>query len=137
GETLRNKVRPWLTASLIFACLFTGGYTIWKVGNSVRKGKAALVEFSREVRRGAAQNHWRYQVVGGHEEGMLLYLQRDHFLAPNDAAKRWQNGQLDALVVQEKLVRGLSSRLPGARQALVSEKSGFVSRYSLFIRSSP
>ncbi|HEY2801273.1 MAG TPA: glycosyltransferase family 39 protein [Chthoniobacterales bacterium] len=132
-----RKIRRWLTAALISACVFTGGYTIWKVGNSARKGKAALVEFSREVRREAAENHWRYEVVGGHEEGMLLYLRRDHFLAPNDAVQRWQSGQLDALVVQEKLAQRLSSRLPAAKQALVSEKSGFVTRYSFFVRAAP
>ena len=121
-----------------FRLLFSPAVTQFgKWGTASAKGKGALVRFSREVRREAARNHWRYAVVGGHEEGMLLYLQCDHFLAPNEAAKRWQSGQLDALVVQEKLVRSLSSRLPGAKQALVSEKSGFVSRYSLFVRAAP
>jgi 4-amino-4-deoxy-L-arabinose transferase-like glycosyltransferase len=135
AEGLREKVRPWLTAALIFACVFTGGYTSWKIAGSIRKKKNALVVFSREVRRLSETQHWRYAIIGGEEEGMLLYLRCDHFLAPNDAAKAWQAAQLDALVVPDN--DSWQSQFPHAQRRLVSEKSAMVSRYQLLVRTPP
>jgi hypothetical protein len=74
-------------------------------------------------------------VVGGREEGMLLYLRRDHFLAPNDAVAQWKAGQLDALVVRNEPVRPWLELLPGAQLQFVSEKSAAVPRYSLLARA--
>ncbi len=115
--------------------MFTGGYAAWKIGSARHEVSDALVRFSRQVRQEAAENKWRYAVVGGREEGMLLYLRRAHFLPAEDAVRQWEAGQLDALVVRNQPARPWLERLPGAQLRLVSEKSGAVPRYSLFVRA--
>jgi 4-amino-4-deoxy-L-arabinose transferase-like glycosyltransferase len=135
AEWLRGKLRPGFTASLVFACFFTGGYAAWKILHRSHENADALVRFSRQVRRAAEQNHWRYELVGGREEGMLLYLRRDHFLAPNEAIQNWNAGQLDALVVRDDPARPWPALLPQAKLLLVSEKSTAVPQYSLLVRA--
>ncbi len=135
NERWRSKVRPWLGASLLFAVVFTGGYAAWKIGSAMHEKSDALVKFSRQVRAEAAAQKWRYAVVGGREEGMLLYLRRDHFLSPNDAVAQWKAGQLDALVVRNHPARAWLDLLPGAKLHLVSEKAQDLPRYSLFVRA--
>jgi 4-amino-4-deoxy-L-arabinose transferase-like glycosyltransferase len=134
NERWRAKVRPWVAASLIFAALFTGGYAAWKIGSAGRERSDALVQFSRQVRGEAMKQHWRYAVVGGREEGMLLYLRRDHFLSPNDAATQWKSGQLDALVVRNQPARDWLDLLPAAKVQLVSQQAQGLPTYSLVIR---
>jgi len=135
AEWLRRKLRPWLTASLVFACLFTSGYAAWKIGSRYHTGADALVRFSREARRMAEEHHWRYEVVGGREEGMLLYLRRDHFLAPNDALEQWNAGQVDALIVRNEPARPWPAVLPDSRPLLVSEQSTVLPQYSLLVHA--
>ncbi len=130
----RIKIRPWLAASLIFAVVFTGGYAAWNITSARRERSDALVQFSRAVREEATQQHWRYAVVGGREEGMLLYLRQDHFLAPNDSVAQWKAGQLDALVVRDEPARPWLDLLPGAKLRRVSEKAQGLPHYSLFVR---
>ena len=134
NERWRSKVRPWLGAALLFAVVFTGGYAAWKIGSAMHEKSDALVKFSRQVRAEVAAQKWRYAVVGGREEGMLLYLRRDHFLSTNDAVAQWKAGQLDALVVRNHPARAWLDLLPGAKLHLVSEKAQDLPRYSLFIR---
>ena len=74
-------------------CIFTGGYAAWKVGICYREQNAMRwSRFSGEVRAEAERNGWRYEVIGGREEGMLLYLRRPHFLAPEDAVAAMERG---------------------------------------------
>jgi 4-amino-4-deoxy-L-arabinose transferase-like glycosyltransferase len=129
-----TSLRRWLTAALVFACLFTAGYAAWKIGSAFHERSDALVQFSRQVRKEVANHHWRYAVVGGREEGMLLYLRRDHFLAPNDAVAQWSAGQLDALVVRNEPARPWLELLDGAKLRLVSEKAEELPQYSVFAR---
>ncbi len=131
----RAKVGPWVGASLVFAVLFIGGYAAFKLGTARRERSDALVQFSWRVRAEATERNWRYAVVGGREEGMLLYLRRDHFLSPNDAVAQWKAGQLDALVVRNQPARAWLDLLPGAKLQLVSEKAHNLPRYSLFVRT--
>ncbi len=134
-EEWPGKLRAWLAAVLIFAGIFTGGYAAWKIGSEYHARSDALVRFSRQVREEARRNDWRYAVVGGREEGMLLYLRRDHFLSPEDALAQWGSGQLDALVVRNQPVRPWGTLLPGAQLRLVSEKRAKSrSIRSLFVR---
>ena len=130
-----RKLRPWLAAGLIFACFFTAGYAGWKIGSAFHARSDALVRFSQQVRKAALERDWRYAVVGGREEGILLYLRRDHFLAPNDAIAQWKAGQLDALVVCNQSARPWLELLPGAQLQFVSEKSKATPQYSLFARA--
>ncbi len=135
AEEWSGKLRIWLPATLIFACIFTGGYAAWKIGNGYHARSDALVRFSRQVRHETARNGWRYAVVGGREEGMLLYLRRDHFLSPDDALAQWGSGALDALVVRNEPVRPWRALLPGAQLQLVSEKARELPQYSFFVRA--
>jgi len=133
AEWSRRNLRRWLTAALIFAGLFTGGYALGKVVSGFRENRDALVRFARDVCREVSNQHWQYGVVGGPEEGMLLYLRRDHFLPEEVAIEKWRKGQLDALVVRNEPRRWLEL-LPDAKVQLVSEKSSSVPQYSLFVR---
>jgi hypothetical protein len=134
-ERWRATIRPWLIVSIVFACLFTGGYAAFKIGSAYRAHDDALVKFSREVRREAEARHWRYAVVGGREEGILLYLRRDDFLPPDDAVKEWNTGQLDALVVRNEPAQPWLELLHGAQLQSVSKKATGKAQYSLFTRS--
>jgi 4-amino-4-deoxy-L-arabinose transferase-like glycosyltransferase len=130
-----TSLRRWLAIALVFACLFTAGYAAWKIASALHARSDALVQFSQQVRKEAAEYDWRYAVVGGREEGMLLYLRRDHFLAPNDAVTQWNSGQLDALVVRNQPARPWLEQLPGAQLRLVSQKVRNLPQYSLLVRA--
>jgi 4-amino-4-deoxy-L-arabinose transferase-like glycosyltransferase len=88
----------WSAIALASAILLTGGYTILKVASGYRTHRDALAIFGRDVRRQAAAYHWRYEVVSAKDEGLLLYLQKTHFIEPDHAISEWNRGNLDALV---------------------------------------
>jgi hypothetical protein len=54
------------------------------------------------VRHEAEGRHWRYEVVSAKDEGLLLYLQKTHFVKPADAITEWNAGNLDALVASKE-----------------------------------
>ncbi len=107
-------LRPYLAIALVVALLFTGSYTIWKVITGYRHHRDALAVFGRDVRREAAAHHWRYEVVSAKDEGLLLYLQKTHFIEPDRASAEWNQGNLDALVASTEKAPALISRLPDA-----------------------
>ena len=119
GAALRRPVgaarRPylWTVAALIFAIVFTGAYTSWKVITGYRDHRDALAVFGRSVRHEAEAHHWRYEVVSAKDEGMLLYLRKTHFVEPADAVIEWNAGKLDALVASEQKTAVLMSELKG------------------------
>jgi len=133
-EQWKAKMRPWLTGALLFSVLFTGGYVAWKIGQARHERSDTLVQFSKRVRAETAQYGWRCEVVGGREEGMLLYLRRPHFLSADEALRQWHAGQLDALVVRNQPPRAWGTLLPGARLHLVSDKSATMPQYSFYTR---
>src|SRR5438067_1488871 len=89
----------WLSAALLLSIFFTGSYTAWKVVTGYRDHRDALAVFGREVRREAEARHWRYEAVSAKDEGLLLYLQKTHYIEPDHAIAEWKAGKLDALVV--------------------------------------
>jgi 4-amino-4-deoxy-L-arabinose transferase-like glycosyltransferase len=109
-----SALRPYLAIALVVALLFTGSYTIWKVFTGYRHHRDALAVFGRDVRREAAAHHWRYEVVSAKDEGLLLYLQKTHFIEPDRASAEWNQGNLDALVASTEKAPSLMSRLPDA-----------------------
>ena len=133
----REMLRPWLAGALIFGVVFTGGYVAWKIGQAQHERSGARVQFGRKVRQEAEEHRWRYEVVGGREEGMLLYLRRPHFLSADEAVRQWNAGQLDALVTRNQPVRDWPTLLAGARLQFVSEKATDVAQYSFFVRAGP
>jgi hypothetical protein len=109
-----SALRPYLAIVLAFAILFTGGYTISKVISGYRHHRDALAIFGRDVRRQAAAYHWRYGVVSSKDEGLLLYLEKTHFIEPDHAVAEWNRGNIDALVASREKTPGLMSQLQGA-----------------------
>ena len=104
----------WSAIALAFAMLFTGGYTIFKVASGYRNHGDALAVFGKNVRREAATHHWRYEVVSEKDEGLLLYLQKTHFIEPQHAVTEWNRGDLDALIASTEKAQGLMHELQGA-----------------------
>jgi 4-amino-4-deoxy-L-arabinose transferase-like glycosyltransferase len=94
----------WTVAGLAVAILITGGYTGWKVITGYRQHRDALAVLGRDIRREAEARHWRYEVVSTQDEGLLLYLQKTHFIKPAYAAAEWKAGNLDALVVLKEKI---------------------------------
>ena len=112
-----THIYRWTATALVIAIFFTGGYTTWKVVTGYRDHRDALAMFGRDVRREAEARHWRYEVVSAREEGLLLYLQKTHYIEPDRAVAEWNAGRLDALVASTEKASGL---MPELRQATVS-----------------
>ncbi len=112
-EQPRERIYRWSAVALFLSILFTSGYTISKVVSGYRDHRAALVIFGREVRHEAKVHHWRYETIRSSDEGMLLYLQKTHFIEPDEAIREWNRGALDALVAPTdeapRLMRELSN----------------------------
>ena len=106
-------LRPYVAITLIFAIVFTGGYTGWKVITGYRDHRDALAVLGRNVRHEAEAHHWRYEVVSAKDEGLLLYLRKTHFVEPADAVTEWNAGNLDALVASKQKAAALMSELNG------------------------
>ncbi len=97
----------WSAIALVFAMFFTGGYTMWKVVTGYGSHRDALAIFGRDVRHEAAAHHWRYEAMSAKDEGLLLYLQKMHFIEPQRAVTEWNRGNLDALVASTEKAPGL------------------------------
>jgi hypothetical protein len=108
------RVYRWSAIALALAILFTGGYTGWKVITGYRDHRDALTVFGRNIRHEAEAHRWRYEVVSVKDEGLLLYLQKTHFVKPADAVTQWNTGSLDALVASKEKAAVLMRDLRGA-----------------------
>lgn len=117
-----TRIYRWAAAALVLSVLFTGGYTISKVISGYRHHRDALALFGRKVRREAETHRWRYEVVSARDEGLLLYLQKTHFVEPDDAVSEWHNGNLDALVASTEKAPGVMSQLRGATVSQLKSK---------------
>ena len=117
-----SALRSYLAITLVVALLFTGSYTIWKVVTGYRHHRNTLAIFGRDVRREMVAHHWRYEVVSAKDEGLLLYLQKAHFIEADHAITEWNRGNLDALVASTEKAPALMCGLQGA--ALSQLKSG-------------
>jgi len=115
-----RRLYLWTVAPLVLAILFTGAYTSWKIVAGYRDHRDRLAVFGRNVRREAESHHWRYEVISARDEGLLLYLQKVHFIDPQLAVTEWNNGNLDAVVVSTDKAKMLIPKLAGA---VVSEQT--------------
>jgi 4-amino-4-deoxy-L-arabinose transferase and related glycosyltransferases of PMT family len=122
----RIRVYRWSAVALLLSILVTGGYTISKVVSRYRNHRDALVLFGREVRHQAEIHHWRYEAISAKDEGLLLYLRKTHFIAPDRAIGEWNGGNLDALIVSSEeaptLMRDLHDTV--LSQVRPNEKNG-------------
>ena len=98
--------------AIIFAAIFTGAYSSMRMIDGYRNNRDALVKFGREVRRIAAAEHLRYEILPASDEGLLLYLQRPRFfreppvgcnalVVPLDE-EPWSSGRFSYRVTVEK-----------------------------------
>jgi hypothetical protein len=117
-ENCATHICRWTAGALILAIFSTGGYVAWKVIAGYRDHRDALAVFGRDVRREAETRHWRYEVVSAKDEGLLLYLQKTHYIKPNRAVAEWDAGNLDALVAPTENARAL---MPQLRDATASQ----------------
>ncbi len=128
------RARRWSIWALVLAGIFTGGYAAQKIIVSYRHDDGALVRFSENVRARTE----RYEVIGGKEEGLLLYLRRTQFMKTDDALTRWRRGEIDALVAPEEEIAGLLAALPEARASELAGEitvNGRPRRYRLLQRN--
>lgn len=112
-----ERVLQWSAAALLFSIVFTGSYAAAKMLSDYRGDADHLEVFSRAVNEQVVAHHWRYEVISGHGagyEGMLLYLQKSHFVKPDEAVQKWNGGALDALVVPKDKVSELMRKLQNA-----------------------
>ena len=135
-EKQRTLVDRCCAISIVLAAIFMSGYTVRKISVANREGRDAYAVFGRGVVREATAHGWRYGVVGGEEEGMLLYVRRTEFLEPSDAAAEWNATKLDALVVPDDEMDGLLPQLRGdPKKVLTSGPAGrYGKRYFLLAR---
>jgi 4-amino-4-deoxy-L-arabinose transferase-like glycosyltransferase len=113
-DNYATRTHFWIVVALIFSIFFAGGYTIWKVVTGYRDHRDALAVFGREVRREAKAHHWRYEVVSAKDEGLLLYLQKTHYIDPDRAVAEWNAGSVHTLVVSREKAPGLMLQLRNA-----------------------
>lgn len=133
------RAQRWCTASLCFAGVFALGYTAWKVSKESREPDD-LIAFSEAVRGQARQQQWRYEVMRSHDERLLVYLRRSHFIKPERAAANWAEGKLDAVIVPNDQVPRMLRDLPGsipARIELPRKRRTIPPRYVVLKKSSP
>ena len=112
------RIYRWSALALVLAILFTAGYTGWKVMTGYRDHRDALAVFGRNIRYEAEVRRWRYEVVSAKDEGLLLYLRKTRFIAPQLAVTEWNDGNLDALVASTEKAEML---MPKLRDAVLSE----------------
>jgi 4-amino-4-deoxy-L-arabinose transferase-like glycosyltransferase len=138
NERLRTLIRRCGTVAIALACLFTTGYAASRIVRGYRQQSDAFAIFGAAVREEAAARGWNYEIVGGDDEGMALYLRRTEFLEPGQAAAAWNNGKLDGLVVPDDELAELLPRLPGAVPSKIGwsgPAGNYRKRYIFLVRS--
>ena len=135
-ESRRAIVERCCAGAIILAAVFTSGYAVQKIAVAKREQRDAFAVFGRAVVKETGEHQWRYGVVGGEEEGMLLYVRRTQFLEPAEAAANWNAGKLDALVLPDDEIDGLLPQLQGnPKKWLTSGRAGrYAKRYFLLVR---
>jgi 4-amino-4-deoxy-L-arabinose transferase-like glycosyltransferase len=135
-QELRTIVDRVCTVSVVLAALFTTGYTARKIADAFQENRDAFAAFGRRVVKEATAHRWRYGVVGGEDEGMLLYVRETEFLEPYRAAAEWNARKLDALVVADDEMEELVPQLNGEPEKWLSSGPAgrYRKRYFLLVR---
>ena len=137
-----ERALQWSAAALIFSVVFTGSYSVAKMLSDYRDNADHLKVFSRVVNQQAVAHHWRYEVIsgdGGGYEGMLLYLQKPHFIKPHEAVQEWNREALDAVVVPKDKISEFMRKLQNAAIAplrSIDRKTDPETGYVLVVRRS-
>jgi 4-amino-4-deoxy-L-arabinose transferase-like glycosyltransferase len=136
-ERMRTIIDRICVAAIILSAVFITGYTVRKIVIASREQRHAFPLFGRAVLKEVVQHHWRYGVIGGEDEGLLLYVRKTEFLEPEQAIVLWNGGKLDALVVPDDELDELLPRLrDNPKTVLTSNAAGsYRKRYFLLVRS--
>jgi 4-amino-4-deoxy-L-arabinose transferase-like glycosyltransferase len=135
-EKIKTLVDRSCAIALLLAVIYSSGYTAQKIATAFREDRDAFARFGRAAVKETAAHNWRYAVVGGEDEGMLLYVRQTEFLEPYQAVADWNAGKLDALVAPDDETEELLPQLHGApRKFLTSAPAGrYQKRYFLLAR---
>jgi hypothetical protein len=130
------RVFRWSLVALLVSIVFTSGYTVAKIVSGYRIHRDALVSFGHVVRDEAAAHRWRYDVLKTGDEGLLLYLERTHFIDPQTAIAEWNRGNLDAVVTPVQMAPSLMRDLHDAAlsQLKSTQEKGKSGNYVLITR---
>ena len=131
---IRRLVGRCCAAAIMLGAIFISGYAIDKMRTAELEHRNAFAVFGRAVVKEAAAHHYRYGVVGGEDEAMLLYVRRTEFLDPEKGAADWNAGSLDALVVPDDEIDVLLPELSGEpRKQLTSGRAGRYGKRYFFL----
>jgi 4-amino-4-deoxy-L-arabinose transferase-like glycosyltransferase len=116
--TLRPRLKAWTAGALVFAVMFTASYSAFKVISGYHEHRDSLVVFGNAVRREVATHDWRFEIIRGDKstgtDGLFLYLQKLQFIEFDDAVKKWNDGEINALVTTPDDATKLVGQLEGA-----------------------
>lgn len=132
-ETWKSLSEKACAIAVVVAVVITTCYATGKLITGYYRHTDELAKFGKAVRSEAATHNLRYKVVGGEDEGMLLYLRQPGFVDEEQAVAEWNNGQLDALILPGDKVDELLARLPGAVPSTIGQ-SATKRRYLLISR---
>ncbi|MEP6822524.1 MAG: glycosyltransferase family 39 protein [Chthoniobacterales bacterium] len=127
----------WSTLAIAVAALGLTGYVASEIVGAVRSRENALAKFGEAVRSEATARGWRYEVIGGKEEGLLLYLRKTHFSKRDQIIARWNAGELDALVLPAEELTDYSVHLSDVARTNLEASitvNGRARRYLLLAR---
>ena len=88
-----------------------GGYAIHFAWQGHRNELQRLVVFGREVERLCQASGWRYSVIEGRDEGMLMYAHKQEFADVKTAATELKNGTIHVAVVDSSARKKLAGRV--------------------------
>ena len=111
---------------MLLSILCASGYGGFKVFSGYRHHRGALVKFGHAVRDEAVTNHWRYEVINASDEGLLLYLQRLHFVPRDNAVAEWNRGEIDAVVAPAEDASQLLRDLQAGSMARMDNRGTYV-----------
>ncbi|MDB6153065.1 MAG: dolichyl-phosphate-mannose-mannosyltransferase family protein [Chthoniobacteraceae bacterium] len=95
-----HKLASWAVAAAFVISVSYAGHDVIQ---NYRTHQRALVHFGGQVR--AMVGSEPLAVVSGKDEGMLLYTDQTAFTRINDAVDSWQSGQLNWIVLPEKILK--------------------------------
>jgi hypothetical protein len=127
---LESSRTVWVISAVIL-CLFAITNLPWQL-DDYDQAQQAFTSFEmikeghwffqrRAVNKQAIRHNWHFEVIsgrGGGYEGMLLYLQKSHFIKPDEAVQEWNGGALDALIVPKDEISELIRELQSCYRAI-------------------
>jgi hypothetical protein len=85
-----------------------------------------LVKFGRSVRDEAVAKGWRYEVLNSGDEGLLLYLQKPHFIRRENAIAEWNRENIDTLIAPADDAAHLLVDLPASSIVRKDERGMYI-----------